>query len=64
MLNIEHLFENVLTCLDTGGDLLALERHPTTRAILRGVHATFDELVEIARYVKSAYCADCPLRCE
>lgn len=62
MPNIEHLFENVLTCLDTGGDLLELQRHPVTQDMLRGVSATFDDILAIAWYVKHTYCATC-VRC-
>ena len=62
MSNIEHLFENVLTCIDTGGNLLALEQHPTTQAMLRGVYVSFDEILAMALYVKHNYCADCQNR--
>lgn len=62
MSNIEHLFENVLTCIDTGGNLLSLEQHPTTQAMLRGVYASFDEILAMALYVKHNYCAACQIR--
>ncbi len=62
MTNIEHLFENVLTCLDTGGDPHALELHPTIQAMLRGVYASFDEILAMALYVKHNYCTTCESR--
>lgn len=64
MSNIEHLFENIITTMDTGGDLLALERHPITQRMLNDVTATFDEILAIAMYVKHTYCGDCENLCE
>ncbi len=59
MSDIEHLFENIITTMDTGGDLLALERHPVTQRMLNNVTATFDEILAIAMYVKYTYCGNC-----
>lgn len=59
MSNIEHLFENIIATMDTGGDLLALKRHPITQHMLGGVNATFDEILSIALYVKHTYCQTC-----
>lgn len=59
MSDIEHLFENILTTMDTGGDLLTLERHPVTQRMLNNVTATFDEILAIAMYVRANYCDGC-----
>jgi hypothetical protein len=59
MLDIEHLFENILTTMDTGGDLLALERHPVIQRTLETVTANFDEILAIAMYVRANYCDGC-----
>lgn len=59
MSDIEHLFENILTTMGTGGDLLTLKRHPVTQRMLNNVTATFDEILAIAMYVKHTYCGDC-----
>jgi hypothetical protein len=59
MLDIEHLFESIITTMDTGGDLLALERHPVTQRMLNNATATFDEILAIAMYVRTNYCDGC-----
>lgn len=59
MLDIEHLFENILTTMDAGGDLLALERHPVIQRTLENVTATFDEILAIAMYVRANYRDGC-----
>lgn len=59
MSNIEHLFENILTRLELGEDLLEFQRHPTTQRMLNDVTATFDEILQIALYVHANYCDGC-----
>jgi hypothetical protein len=53
MLDIEHLFDSVLGCLERDGDLHELERHPATQEMLANVSATFEEIEILACYVHS-----------
>ena len=59
MLDIEHLFENILTRIELGESLLEFERHPTTQRMLENVSANFDEILAIAMYVRANYCDGC-----
>ena len=51
--------QNIITTMDAGGDLLALERHPGTQRMLDNVTATFNEILAIAMYVRANYCDGC-----
>ena len=53
MLDIEHLFDSVLSCLERDGDLRELEKHPATQEMLANVSATFEEIEILASYVYS-----------
>lgn len=53
MLDIEHLFDSVLTCLEHDGDLRELENHPAMQEMLKNVSATFEEIEILACYVHS-----------
>ena len=62
--DITDLLDEIFTALELGWDIERVRQNEKVQEGLADVSATLDELVEIARYVKSSYCVDCPLRYE